>query len=89
MSTLISQRAINGDCRQIDVSAHESGTIGISVGSYGGDYMRFSFHVERDQAIRLRDLIDAALGDTTRASDLSNLRPVMAEALAPFLGDAA
>lgn len=88
MSDLISQTYLEGNGREIAVSAHTSGTLGLSVSTRGGDYMRISVHLNRDDAIKLRDMLNGAIENTAahgRPIDLSNVHPVMAEALAPFV----
>ena len=86
MTSVISQAYLEGKNRSIDVSAHESGTIGVSVSSYGGDYMRMAFHLDRADAIKLRDMLDGAISNTAPHDAPSHLHPVMAEAT--FLGAA-
>lgn len=64
MTEVISQAALQGKQRKLYVTGLRDSGIAVSVDSHGGDYIGVSFHLSRDDAIALRDLLDDAIAAT-------------------------
>ena len=89
MTKLISQKYVERDGYRMahTVTALDNGIILMSHTGHQGAVVEARVHLTRDEARALRDLLTDAI-EAYRPIDLSNIHPVMAEAIAPVLGAA-